>query len=68
MPGWWGEVGRKRGNGGEGWLKKEESGVKWGIEQGYTLNAINLGPDNQGDRGKRCFLALTNPALMKKVD
>ena len=40
MPGWRGEVGRKRGNGGEGWLKKEESGVKWGIEQGYTLNQI----------------------------
>jgi hypothetical protein len=33
-------VGRKRVNGGEGWLKKEESGVKWGIEQGYTLTAF----------------------------
>jgi hypothetical protein len=63
MPGWWGEVGRKRVNGGEGWLKKEESGVKWGIEQGYTLNRIQ-----PWGRGFRCFLAPTNPALMKKVD
>jgi hypothetical protein len=63
MPGWWGEVGRKRGKGGEGWLKKEESGVKWGIEQEYTLTVFT-----PWGRGKRCFLALTNPALMKKVD
>jgi hypothetical protein len=63
MPGWWGEVGRKRGNGGEGWLKKGESGVKWGIEQKYTLTVFT-----PWGRGKRCFLALTNPALMKKVD
>jgi hypothetical protein len=65
MPRWWGEVGRKRGNGGEGWLKKEESGVKWGIERESTLTAgttFNLG---EGDT--RCFLAPTNPALMKKV-
>jgi hypothetical protein len=31
-------------------LKKEESGVKWGIEQGYTLNQIQ-----PWGRGKRCF-------------
>ena len=40
MPQRWGEVGRKRVDRGEGWLKKEESGVKWGIEQEFTLTAF----------------------------
>jgi len=30
----WGGVGRRRVNSGERWLKKEESGVKWGIKRG----------------------------------
>ena len=29
----WGDVGRGWEKGGGGWLKKEESGVKWGIER-----------------------------------
>ena len=61
MPWRWGEVGRKRGNGGEGWLKKEESGVKWGIEQGYTLIEFNLG---EGDY--QMFLGTHEPRLDEK--
>jgi MraZ protein len=61
MPRWWGEVGRKRGNGGEWWLKKEESGVKWGIEQGYTLIEFNLG---EGDY--QMFLGTHEPRLDEK--
>jgi hypothetical protein len=29
----WGEVGAKRGKSGKRWLKKEKSGVKWGIKR-----------------------------------
>ena len=61
MPRRWGEVGRKRGNGGEGWVKKEESGVKWGIEQGYTLIEFNLG---EGDY--QMFLGTHEPRLDEK--
>jgi MraZ protein len=61
MPRWWGEVGRKRGKGGEGWLKKEESGVKWGIEQGYTLNQIQ-----PWGRGYQMFLGTHEPRLDEK--
>jgi hypothetical protein len=32
-----GRGGAKKGEWWGRWLKKEESGVKWGIEQGYTL-------------------------------
>ena len=61
MPRRWGEVGRKRGNGGEGWLKKEESGVKWGIEQGYTLTAFTPW---EGDY--QMFLGTHEPRLDEK--
>jgi hypothetical protein len=29
----WGGVGLKRANSGKRWLKKEKSGVKWGIKR-----------------------------------
>jgi hypothetical protein len=58
-------VGRKRVDRGEGWLKKEESGVKWGIEQESTLTEVTT--FNLGEGDTRCFLAPTNPVLMKKV-
>jgi hypothetical protein len=52
-------MGRTRENNGPEWCKKEESGVKWGIEREITLTPLGEGVD-------RCFSALMNPALMKK--
>jgi hypothetical protein len=46
---------------GVGWLKKEESGVKWGIKRYFPLTS----PRGRGLR--KCFSAPTSHALMKRA-
>jgi hypothetical protein len=45
MPAGWGGSGVERAESGKRWLKKEKSGVKWGIKQ------TNLGKG----ASKKCF-------------
>ena len=51
----WGEVGRIWGKSGKRWLKKEKSGVKWGIKQA-----------NLGKGALKMFLGTHEPRLDDK--
>jgi MraZ protein len=54
-------VGRRWGKGGEGWLKKEESGVKWGIKRELPLTRV------LGEGGfAKMFLGTHEPRLDEK--
>ena len=54
-------MGRNRENNGERWLKKEESGVKWGIEREVHAQKGHLGKE-----ARRMFLGTHEPRLDEK--
>jgi len=56
----WGGMGRRWEKGGERWLKKEESGVKWGIKRDSPLTRV------LGEGGSKMFLGTHEPRLDEK--
>ena len=56
----WGGVGRRWEKGGDRWLKKEESGVKWGIKRDSPLTRV------LGEGGSKMFLGTHEPRLDEK--
>ena len=55
----WGALGCRREISGERWLKKEESGVKWGIERDFRVGTWGRGPE-------KMFLGTHEPRLDEK--
>jgi MraZ protein len=55
-------VGEKREEGGEGWMKKEENGVKWGIESESTRADLTT----LGKGSNQMFLGTHEPRLDEK--